>query len=126
MGHNFQNWISSKNGSSPGSAPSVWSVVITNDTSGQSMSVLNQGVNLSVSLRDGTYAYRIVPVSGFTSTPSYGTLTVDNAYYLIKVIFKSTLVHMVFKERLSPTSVPFITNEPERLLSEANVPLVST
>lgn len=88
-----------QNGSSPGSAPSVWSVVITNDTSGQSMSVLNQGVNLSVSLKDGTYAYRIVPVSGFTSTPSYGTLTVDNAYYLIKVIFKSTLVHMVFKEK---------------------------
>ncbi|MGC8515213.1 MAG: hypothetical protein ACP5OC_03650, partial [Thermoplasmata archaeon] len=88
-----------QNGSTPGSAPSVWSVILTNDTSGQSISVLNQGVNLSVSLKDGTYSYRIVPVNGFISTPSSGTLTVDNAYYLINVVFKSTLVHMVFREK---------------------------
>ncbi len=88
-----------QNGSSLGSAPFVWSVSITNDTSGQKMSVVNQGQNLSVLLKDGTYSYAITPVKGFTSTPSSGILTVDNAYYLIKVTFKSTLVHMVFKEK---------------------------
>lgn len=87
-----------QNGTTPGSAPPVWTVALENLTSGQSFTTTISGKFSNISLPDGTYKYTIGSFDGFMASPSAGNLYVDNAFYLVNIKFSSTHRYVAFKE----------------------------
>lgn len=77
---------------SVGSGNAVWAVTFNNSTERS-----NTGV-ISFSAQDGTYNYTIENISGFSSTPRHGTVTVSSSNIAVQIAFSSTYYKVTFTQ----------------------------
>ncbi len=62
----------------------TWSVTFNGKTESSTSSIVFSGIT------DGTYPYSIGPITGYTSTPSSGNVTINGANQQIQISFSST------------------------------------
>ena len=77
---------------SVGSGNAVWAVTFNNSTERSDTGVI------SFSVQDGTYNYTVENISGFSSNPRHGAVTVNSSNVAVQIAFSSTYYKVTFAQ----------------------------
>ncbi len=87
-----------------GSYGTEWGVKIVNTASGAALTQYSSTSSIYFYSVNGTYNYYILNLSGYTASPSSGTVVVNGYNYLVPVKFSSDYYTVTFKEIGLPSS----------------------